>query len=342
MNFANMNGIINIAVSLLPVFIFLGALIVFDSYKLVKLRSVLQTIAVGCLGALMLIGLSRLLSIELERHSVEFRLYSRYVAPVTEELLKGLYVVYLIRSKEVGFMVDSAIYGFAIGAGFAFVENIFYLQTVVSSNIFVWIIRGFGTAVMHGAVTAIFAILSKNLSDQRASESLLVFMPGLGAAILTHSVYNHFLLPPILITLGFLLVLPLLIVLVFERSERATRKWLGVGFDTDVDLLEMITSGNIAETRIGYYLHSLKSSFPGEIVADMLCFLRIHLELAIRAKGTLLMRESGFKVAADPEIKAKFEELRYLERSIGRTGKLAIMPFLHNSSHDLWQMHMIS
>ena len=39
--------------------------------------------------------------------------------------------------------------------------------------------------------------------------------------------------------------------------------------------------------------------------------------------------------------RAKFDELRYLERSIGRTGTRAMQPFLHLNSRDLWQIHML-
>jgi hypothetical protein len=55
----------------------------------------------------------------------------------------------------------------------------------------------------------------------------------------------------------------------------------------------------------------------------------------------MLMRESGFQPADDPEIRAKFEELDYLERSIGKTGRLAMKPFLHVSRKDLWQLYML-
>ena len=47
-------------------------------------------------------------------------------------------------------MIDAAIYGFAVGAGFAFIENIYYLHSLEHHKIVVWIIRGLGTAVMHG------------------------------------------------------------------------------------------------------------------------------------------------------------------------------------------------
>jgi RsiW-degrading membrane proteinase PrsW (M82 family) len=329
---------IKILVSLLPVFLFLLALIFLDSYKLVKLRAIVQNILIGGAVAVASFFLN---SWFLQRPAFELSLYSRYVAPVIEESLKALYLVYLMRAKKIGFMVDAAIHGFAVGAGFAFVENIYFLQSLQSANLFLWIVRGFGTAIMHGGTTAILGIIAKGLSERHADERIRFFLPGFGIAVLIHSFYNHFLLPPVLSTASLLIALPLVIAVVFAQSEQATRHWLGVGFDTDVELLEMIDSGKIAESKIGAYLQSLKEHFPGTMVADMLCLLRIHVELAMRAKGTLLMRGAGFRMALDPEIKEKFDELKYLEKSLGKTGQLAIAPFLHTSSRDLWQLYML-
>lgn len=277
----------------------------------------------------------------LEAIQWQVRFYSRYVAPIVEEVLKAMFIVYLIKSRKIGFMVDAAIFGFAIGAGFAFVENIYYLQNLQSSNILIWIIRGFGTAVMHGGTTAIFAILTKGLLDRHSSEKFYLFIPGLVLAILIHSLFNHFILSPVLMTLVQLILLPAIIIFVFKQSEKITREWLEIGFESDVWLLEYITSGNISETKIGKYLYSLKRQFPGEIVADMLCLLQIHLELAVRAKGILMMREAGFKSHFDPEIKQKFAELRYLEKNIGKTGRLAVSPILHSTTQDLWQLYLL-
>ncbi len=325
-------------ISLLPVLLFLGALVFLDSFKLIRGRAIVLTLMAGFAVA----GVSLLMNNWLiKRFAWELALYSRYVAPVIEETLKALYLFYLLRAKKIGFMVDAAIHGFAIGAGFAVIENIYYLQSLQSANLFLWIIRGFGTAIMHGGTTAILGIIAKGLSERHAADRIRFFLPGLGIAILIHSFYNHFLLPPVLSTVSLLIILPLIIVVVFAQSERSTRHWLGVGFDTDMELLEMIDSGKIAETKIGAYLQSLKEHFPGTMVADMLCLLRIHVELAMRAKGTLLMRGVGFRLVIDQEIKEKFDELKYLEKSIGKTGQLAIAPFLHTSSRDLWQLYML-
>ncbi|MFQ5708885.1 MAG: PrsW family glutamic-type intramembrane protease [bacterium] len=334
-----MNELSRIAVSFLPVFVFLAILIVLDSYKLVKLSSILLAVLVGCGVAVGSWFFNRWL---LPSSTLDLQSFSRYVAPVVEECLKALYLVFLIKSPKVGFMVDSAIYGFAVGAGFALVENVYYLNSLQDSNLLLWAVRGFGTAIMHGGTTAIFGIVSKNLADRKSSGQLFVFLPGLGMAILIHSVFNHFILPPVLTTLSLLISLPLLLILVFDLSEKSLRHWLGVGFDSDMALLQMIASGNISDTPLGQYLLSLKTRFPGGIVADMFCLLRIHLELSLRAKGILMMRETGFKTVADPEMEERFAELRYLEKSIGKTGKLAILPFLHTSSRDLWQLHLLA
>ncbi len=329
---------LKVVVSILPVFVFLAALILLDSYKLVKLRSLLLTILMGSVAAL----ISSLIYESLMTWGkLDEVIYPLYGAPIVEEFMKGIFLVYLIRRKKLGFMVDAAIYGFAVGAGFAFLENVQYLQAISHSNLFLWILRGFGTAVMHGGTTALFGVISKSLSERKSSEKLPVFLPGFCIAVVIHSFYNHFIFSPQLSTVVILIVLPATFIIVFSQSEKATRNWLGVGLDTDTHLLEMITTGKISETRVGLYLQSLKSRFPGELVADMLCLLRLQVELSIRAKGILLMREAGFRVTPDPEIKEKFTELAYLEKSIGKTGQLAILPFIHTSSRELWQLHML-
>jgi len=330
--------ILDVGVSLLPVFAFLAGLMFFDSFKLVHFRSVLRAILVGCLVAVAAFLINTQIVSLL---NLDPSVYRRYGAPILEEIGKALYLLYLLRSDRIGFSVDAAIYGFAVGAGFAFVENVYYLQSLQSASFLVWFIRGFGTAIMHGGATAIVGILSKVLSDRTSSRSLRILLPGLAIAVVVHSLYNHFLLSPLASTVGILVVLPLLTVLVYERSEQATRRWLGVGFDSDVELLNTVTTGNIERTNVGRYLQSLQHRFRGEVIADMLCFLRIHLELSVQAKGILMMRANGFVVPPDPEVKDQLHELDYLEHMIGRTGVLAMKPFFHTSSRHLWQLYML-
>jgi hypothetical protein len=73
----------------------------------------------------------------------------------------------------------------------------------------------------------------------------------------------------------------------------------------------------------------------------MLCYLRLHAELSIRAKGILMMRQAGFEVKPDPGVAERLSELDYLTKSIGVTGLLAIAPFVQKTAHDKWQFKLL-
>lgn len=330
--------LIRAPVGLLPVLIFLIALLYLDSYKLVGLKTVLWVIIAGGLVVVASYFVNGFL---LDQLSVDFQTFSRYVSPLSEEVLKALVIVFLFRSNRIGFLVDSAIMGFAVGAGFAVVENFYYLYSAGHAQMGVWIVRGFGTAMMHGGVTAIFAILSQTLTERNMKINPLLYLPGLVAAITLHSLFNHFLLPPILMTLSILAVLPPVLHLVFRKSAGHMHKWLELDFDADARLLQQLDSGEFTETRIGRFLQDLRSKFAGPIVVDMLCYLRVYTELALRAKGVLMMRENGLDTPVGQRTQEKFTELEYLEQSIGKTGLLAMRPFLHMTRKDLWQLYVL-
>jgi RsiW-degrading membrane proteinase PrsW (M82 family) len=327
----------NIAVSLCPVFLFLATLIWLDSYKLIRLRNVVLTIAGGSVAAIAAFLCN---SIVLDHVTMGFTTFARYISPVIEESFKILFLIALFRAKRIGFMVDAAIYGFAIGAGFGFIENIYYLRSLDDPNLLLWVIRGLGTAMMHGGTTAIYGIVTKYFTDRHAISPALMYLPGLLFAVVIHSLYNHFFLPPIISALGMMIVLPLLLMAIFKKSEQLTRAWLGVGLDADMELMERITAGRFSDSNIGKYLQTLTSRFPPEVIVDMLCLIRLQTELSMRAKGVLMMREAGFREEPGEEIREKFSEMKFLEKSIGATGKIAIAPILHTTSRDLWQLYL--
>jgi RsiW-degrading membrane proteinase PrsW (M82 family) len=330
-------SLVPLAVGLLPVLGFLAGLVALESYKLVRLRMVVAVVAAGAVVA----GACYLASVPLmDALSLDLARYSRYVAPVLEELVKAAVVGVLVHTHRVGFLVDGAILGFAAGAGFAVVENLHY-QGIADGGLGTWIVRGFGTAIMHGGATAIYTMATLALLE-RVRPRVLAFVPGFAIAVVLHSAFNHMFLSPKLSTLAVLVVIPPLILIVFHRSEAAVSDWLGRGFDSDAERLELIRSGRLSGSPIGRYLGTLRTRFDGPVVADLLCYLRLYTELAMRAKGVLMMRENGFEVPLDDETKAKFDEMRYLEKSIGRTGLLALRPVLPMSQKELWQLHMLA
>jgi RsiW-degrading membrane proteinase PrsW (M82 family) len=309
----------------LPVALFLLALLYLDSYKLVRLRTLVILIAIGCVAAAISLMINEALL-----QFVSRRMLTRYAAPVVEEILKALPIFWMIRTRRIGFLIDAAICGFAVGAGFALTENLYYFSKLAAAPPALWVVRGFGTAVMHGGTTAIFAIVGKS---KKAAIALLL-------AIILHSLFNHFLLPPAMTTLLIVLVLPPLMVVAFAQSERNLQAWLGSGFDLDASLIRAMRSGEFAESRAGQYLQSLRDHFDGTVLADMLCYLQLHAELSLRAKGMLMMRESGFAID-NADVVEKLAEMKFLRQSIGKTGELALAPLVQRAPEDLWQLQVL-
>jgi RsiW-degrading membrane proteinase PrsW (M82 family) len=326
-------------VGLLPALCFLGALLLLDSYKLVRLRMVVTTIVVG--GALA--GVCYLLNLAvINAGHVDFENYSRFGAPLVEESIKSVVVLVLIRTRRIGFLVDASVLGYAVGAGFATVENLYYLSTLTDPHMAVWIVRGFGTAILHGGVQAIFAALVLANADRRNGKlDARSIVPPLALAVVIHSAFNQFVLPPIQETLLVLVSIPPLMLWVFMSSEKGVRGWIGSGFDADTELIELLDSGSFSESNAGQYLFALRERFPGEVVADLLCYLRLYVELALRAKGILMMREHGIETVISDDVREKLAEMRYLERSIGPTALRTLQPLMPMSRRDLWQLYML-
>lgn len=329
--------IVSYAAAFVPVLLFLGGLRLMDSFKLVPRTRILACLAAGGLAAVVCYFVN----------SAGFAMfpeaaYARFGGPVVEQLAKCCFWVFLIATARVAFMVDAGICAFAVGAGFALVENCFYLQVLQLNGVGISIVRGFGTAVMHGGVEAIGAMVAVLAGERKAWSGVRQFAPGVAVAVIVHSLFNQGFLSPMGSAIAMLVTMPALLMGLFWWSEGAMRRWLGDKLDRDIAILEMIETGEFGRSRPGLYLQSLQGAFPPEVRGDMLCMLQLTIELSARAKGALMLREAGVSVPPDPEIDAQLRELSYLEKSIGRTGMLAIAPLLSQTPRELWEMRRLA
>src|SRR5690348_14890803 len=101
--------------SLSPVIVFLVMLHQFDGYKLVDFREMTE-----CLVAGMVLAVASYFTNQraIGILKYDFATYSRFAAPVAEEFLKAAFMIVLFARNRIGFMIDAAIMGFAVGAGF--------------------------------------------------------------------------------------------------------------------------------------------------------------------------------------------------------------------------------
>src|SRR4051794_25661155 len=112
-----------------------------DRFRLVRPASIVAALAYGAMVAGLCLVVNDWL---LHARHVPSTIVRGYIAPVTEEAAKALLIVALIRTSRVGFLVDAAVQGFAVGAGFAVIENLWYLHSMPDAAVTLWIVRGLG------------------------------------------------------------------------------------------------------------------------------------------------------------------------------------------------------
>ena len=218
-----------------------------------------------------------------------------------------------------------------------------YLRALANSGLTLWFVRGLGTAILHGGTSSIAAMVAKMQMDRAPGRLLRALAGGWIAAVVLHSAYNHLLLPPVASTLLLLVVFPLLILAVFQRSEAATREWVGAGLDLDVELLSLIASEHFRTDPVRHVPRATARPLSRPRWSlDMFCMLRLELELSVQAKALLLAREAGLKMAPHPDVAAGLAELRHLRSSIGPTGMLALTPMHVTSDRDEWHRYLVA
>jgi hypothetical protein len=202
-------------------------------------------------------------------------------------------------------------------------------------------VRGCGTAVMHGGAAALFAMIALSRFGQGTLPLWRVLLPGFAVAVVLHAVFNQFFLSPVAQAATMAVVVPPLFYLVFQRSERELESWVGQGLEANMELLSLIKEGRLNESPIGRYLDTLRDRFEPLALVDVLCYLRLHTELAIGAKGLLMMREQGIDLPLDEESRSRFAELDTLERTVGKAAMLSIRPMLSLGAREVWQLRLL-
>jgi RsiW-degrading membrane proteinase PrsW (M82 family) len=325
-------------IALLPVVVLVVVLYRLDSHRLLGVKFIAGMFVWG--GAIAVLC-SFVNAFALDTLHLEFERYSRFVGPLIEEILKAGTLVYLFRTNRIGFLIDAGILGFTIGAGFSFVENIYYLTLAQDAHYGVWVVRGFGTAIMHGGATALFAIVAEVMTERHLKMNPLLYVPGLVVAFLLHSIFNHFPVSPILATVVTLLILPTILFLLFERNTTTIHNFLETDFAAHRRLLKQIRHGEFSGCEAGRFLRDMKEKLAAPVADEMVRYFCLHTELVLSAESILLAREQGIDMAVGKDIQEKLRTMHHLEQHIGRAGLRALRPHLQFTAKDMWEMHLL-
>lgn len=125
------------------------------------------------------------------------------LAPLTEELTKGLFLLLLLlwRRHELDGVLDGIVYAGMVGVGFAFTENILYLSVGYNGSdgmpggtggmVAVFVMRCIGSPFAHPFFTAFIGIgIGLAISSRNPAARLLLPLAGYAVAVLCHAAWN--------------------------------------------------------------------------------------------------------------------------------------------------------
>ena len=330
------------ALALLPVLLLLAIFIWFDAFKLMRLREILLLLALGGVGAIAAYPVSGRL---LDAFPLGFSNYSRFVAPWIEEAIKGLVIVGLFRFNRIGFKLDAVISGFAVGAGFAVVENIIYLVRLTEYGASTWLVRGMGTAVMHGTTLAILAATVHEFGEretrERASEfnfNLLWFVPGYLLAVAIHLAFNQFPDQPLLAMLGASVLAPIAILGIFQFGTAEAESWLKAERGEHKSQLAALRAGQWPDGAGGRRVEALAARLDTAARERVRRYWEVQTALVVEAEETLLEESAGEAEFDRSAVRAAFRELEELRASLGRGTCAALKGLLPFSRNDYWEL----
>jgi len=328
--------------ALIPVLILLAVFDWLDAFELVNFREILILLLLGGVAASLSWPVSGRL---LDTLPIGFSVYSRFVAPWIEEAIKGLVIVALFRMNRIGYKLDAVIAGFAIGAGFSVVENIIYLLHFPDYGAGTWLVRGFGTAVMHGATLAVLAAIAHQFAERENREAasefdfrLWWFVPGYLAAVALHTAFNQFPDRPLIAMLGAIVVAPLTLIGIFYVGSHEAHGWLVVEMAEHRAALDALRSGRWPDGPAGQKIAALAARLDDEGAKRVRRYWELQTWLVAEAEETMLEEAAGDAEFNPAQVRAAFAEVDGLKRALGRSTLAALQALLPFSRNDQWEV----
>ncbi len=251
---------------------------------------------------------------------VDITTLSRYLAPVIEELLKAAVLILLVQQSRFTYFVDGAIYGVAVGMGFAIIENTLYLSN--NPEVTTAVSRVISTNLMHATATGIVGIALGRAHFERFSGRLLWLLLGLTLAISIHAGFNNlvsrmngrFLLlyATIIGITGFGFI-----IFVIKRGLAEQKQWI----EETLNKTSGITSGETAIVQrldnVYDILTPLATQFGSEKAQTIEAFLTLQARLGILQKTYYKVKDDKVQQGIEAQIVTLQQEIDDARRQVG-------------------------
>ena len=264
-------------------------------------------------------------------------------APIAEEILKSLILVYAVRRSDFTYFVDGAIYGFAAGTAFAVFENLFYLSGAGSdTGLGLAISRAFSTALMHGSASALVGISLGRLRYGHGASRFASLLMGWAAAMALHITFNVVvnsaigpwtLIAAISIGLGGV---GLIAAFIFWGLAEE-RRWLNetLGLKVGVSAGEAAVVQKLAD--LDTLLAPVAETFGAERRRQAEIFLKLQAQLGLKRKVQQMTTDPKRRAELETQVNGLRTEIDRVRRALGVYCMSYIRSILPPETEPLWE-----
>lgn len=323
--------------------LFLGIIRTFDFYQTRQLHVLLKCLLWGMISFAPATIIYKALEIIWPEH---LGTINHFVVPIYEELLKSLILLYLFRHAKITYSVDGALYGFAIGTGFAIVENFGYIYGPPSEATIVALQRVFSANLVHAISSAVIGIslgmFYSKTSETRWQVPVIGFLLAIGQHMLYNNIAYIINASDGIVPLGIVFVpgLPGIFFIRYfmQRGVKQSQDWIKekLGIDNrmtqgEVSLIDRLTSSNDI-------LFPVVERFGTETASKVEQLLYLQARLGIKRKSLdHVQNNEGMRNSIETEIQEMQTEMEDVRHSIGAYKMLFIRGLFTKEMVSVWE-----
>jgi len=321
--------------------IFLLAIYQFDFYQTGHFRTVILSLVLGGIAYAPSSIINRIL---IASEMADLITLEHFIAPVHEEMFKGLFLIYLIGRSRFFYSVDGALYGFATGIGFAIFEN--FENVLEAQSVLEIVLRVFSTNLVHAFSSATIGIalgiFRLRISRLRWWIPVAGFLLAIGQHmffnIIIHTIYSLGMeINPIVTFIPGLLG-GFFIYIVMQHGKSQARSWIRekLGMEAHVTRNEVAAVDRFADTD--EILLPIAERFGAEKAKQVEKLLYLQAHLGIKRKSLdRFKKEVTMREAVESEMTELRLEMEVVRRSIGIYAMLFVRGLFTEEMVSVWK-----
>jgi RsiW-degrading membrane proteinase PrsW (M82 family) len=261
------------------------------------------------------------------------------LAPLSEEALKGFLLVWLAQNGRLSYSTEGTTYGFAIGTGFAILENGLYITTHPEAALSVALSRVLSVSVMHASTTALLGTIVGTYALQPTRLQRRWALLAWALASLIHGGFNFLALrlsgqAVLLAGMGVGLLSLAAVVWQIRASVRLDSRSIRR------ELLDSLSSGELAATlqprHLADHLEAEAPALGQERMQRVYQYARLQAQRGLLRQSLLTAQHGTARPLLERDLARVEQQLDVLRRGMGLYTWLWLRSVLPSSEAELW------